>query len=162
MEYGMIAINLMKKLTKEMKKEDFFIFEKWIEEYITNWAHCDIFCSDIIGNLIEKYPELEKNVINWAKSKNRWQKRASAVSFVLIVQHDKKYIKPIFTVSEILMKDHDDLIQKSYGWALKRAAEFHKKETIPFLMKHKKTMPRTALRYACEKLSAKEKERILK
>jgi 3-methyladenine DNA glycosylase AlkD len=58
------------------------------------------------------------------------------------------------------MNDSDDLVQKGYGWVLKDASYYHKKEVIKFLLKHKK-MPRTALRYACERLTKGEKEKIM-
>ena len=83
------------------------------------------------------------------KSKNRWMKRASAVSLVLPARHGK-YLKDIFEIAASLLTDPDDMVQKGYGWMLKEAGRLHEKEVFAFVMSHKKEMPRTALRYAIE------------
>ena len=50
------------------------------------------------------------------------------------------------------MMDEDDLVQKGYGWMLKVAANNWQKDVFDFVVKHKNRMPRTALRYAIEKM----------
>jgi 3-methyladenine DNA glycosylase AlkD len=50
------------------------------------------------------------------------------------------------------LKDDDDLVQKGYGWVLKEASRIHQKEVFDYVMRNKKVMPRTALRYSIEKL----------
>ena len=127
------------------------VFEKWLSKYISNWAHVDLLCCQLIGPLLEKQPELIPKVKSWTKSKNRWLRRASAVSFVMPGRHGK-YLEHIFDVSEKLLIDEDDLVQKAYGWALKEASKRHQKEVFNFVMKNKDRMPRTALRYAIEKM----------
>jgi 3-methyladenine DNA glycosylase AlkD len=46
----------------------------------------------------------------------------------------------------------DDLVQKGYGWMLKAASEFDQKAVFDYVMSKKDVMPRTALRYAIEKM----------
>ena len=66
-----------------LEPDDLSIFKRWIECYINNWAKCDGFCNHTVGDLIEKYPQISGKVTIWAKSENRWLKRASAVSFIV-------------------------------------------------------------------------------
>jgi 3-methyladenine DNA glycosylase AlkD len=58
----------------------------------------------------------------------------------------------VFEISDNLLKDKDDLVQKGYGWLLKEASRLHQNEVFEYVMKNKRDMPRTALRYASEKL----------
>ncbi len=51
------------------------------------------------------------------------------------------------------MQDQDDLVQKGYGWLLKEASNKFPKEVFEFVVHRKNKMPRTALRYAIEKMS---------
>jgi 3-methyladenine DNA glycosylase AlkD len=44
-EESFIASAFSHKLNKYYEKEDFQIFQKWIEEYINNRAKCDTFCN---------------------------------------------------------------------------------------------------------------------
>ena len=128
---------------------DLLTFKEWIVKYINNWAKCDGFCNHTIGDLIQKYPETVSEVKSWAKSSNRWLKRASAVS--LIVPAKKGcFLQDAFEICDMLLPDKDDMVQKGYGWLLKEESRIHQKEVFDYVVKNSKTMPRTALRYAIE------------
>ena len=53
------------------------------------------------------------------------------------------------------------MVQKGYGWMLKEASNHNQKGVFAFVMKHKAKMPRTALRYAIEKLPAILKKKAM-
>jgi len=57
--------------------------------------------------------------------------------------------------------DEDDLVQKGYGWMLKVAADAWQKDVFEYVMKNKKEMPRTALRYAIEKMPKNLKQKAM-
>jgi 3-methyladenine DNA glycosylase AlkD len=63
-----------------------------------------------------------------------------------------KFLEDILEISDLLLKDEDDLVQKGYGWMLKEASKRHQKEVYEYIMRRKDEMPRTALRYALEKM----------
>lgn len=44
------------------------------------------------------------------------------------------------------------MVQKGYGWMLKEASNLYPEEVFQYVVRHKRKMPRTALRYAIEKL----------
>ena len=62
------------------------------------------------------------------------------------------FLEDIVEIAGILLQDNDDLVQKGYGWMLKASSEARCKEIFDFVIKHKDVMPRTALRYAIEKM----------
>lgn len=151
MEESFIACSWSYNLKKDYEEKDFLIFEKWLERYVDNWATCDTLCNHSIGAFIEKFPNYIKELKKWAKSDNRWIKRASAVTLIIPARKGK-FLEDIFEIADILINDKDDLVQKGYGWMLKAASEAHQKEVFDYVIKNKKTMPRTALRYAIEKM----------
>jgi len=61
-------------------------------------------------------------------------------------------MKEVFEISDILLMDGDDMVQKGYGWLLKEASKAHQQQVFDYVMKWKAKMPRTALRYAIEKM----------
>jgi len=150
-EESFIACNWSYNMLDYFVEEDFLIFERWIETYVTNWATCDTLCNHTVGAFIEKYPTYIEELIKWAKSPNRWMRRASAVS-VIIPARKGKFLGQAFEISNILLTDKDDLVQKGYGWLLKEESRIHQKEVFDYVMKNKKIMPRTSLRYAIEKM----------
>jgi 3-methyladenine DNA glycosylase AlkD len=151
MEESFVACNWAYNVRKQFEPDDFDIFEKWVSTYVGNWASCDTLCNHTVGTFVEMYPEYLSGLKKWAQSKNRWVKRASAVSLILPARRGK-FLEDIFIIADILHSDKDDMVQKGYGWMLKAASEAHQKDVFNYVMRKKHTMPRTSLRYAIEKL----------
>jgi len=156
MEESIIACLWSYYLNKQYEPGDFKVFQRWINTYVTNWATCDTLCNHSVGTLIEMYPDLLSGLKDWALSANRWVKRASAVSLIIPARKGK-FLSDIFEIADILHSDKDDMVQKGYGWMLKAASEAYQREVFEYVLSKKATMPRTALRYAIEKMPAELK-----
>ena len=119
----------------------------------------------IVKNISKKkYLDLIDKLKSWSHSKNMWLRRASAVSFITRIgafYATRRNLKDIFEVAETLLHDKEDLVQKGYGWMLKTASVHNPKEVFEFVMKYKSSMPRTALRYAIEKMPANLKKQAM-
>ncbi len=161
MEESFIACHFAYLIRKNYEPADFKVFEKWVNDYVSNWASCDTLCNHTVGAFVEMYPQHLNELKKWAKSENRWVKRASAVSLIIPARHGK-FLKDIFEIASILLLDKDDLVQKGYGWMLKAASEAHQNEVFDFVINNKATMPRTSLRYAIEKMPENLKIKAMK
>jgi len=156
-EESFIACNWSYYIHTKYEPEDFLIFENWISEYVNNWASCDTLCNHTVGQFLEMYPVFISRLKNFAKSDNRWMRRASAVTLIIPARKGK-FLKEILELADILLIDKDDLVQKGYGWMLKATSEAHQQEVFDYVMKNKAIMPRTPLRYAIEKMPRELKE----
>jgi len=150
-EESFIASSWTYELRKQYQPEDFTIFTKRIEKYINNRAKCDTFCNHTMGEFIEQYPRYLTELKKRTKSNNRRVKRAVAVSLIIPAKKGK-FLSDIFQIADSLLLDPDDMVQKGYGWMLKVASHAHQQEVFDYVMKNKAIMPRTALRYAIEKM----------
>ena len=150
-EESFIACQWSYFLHKSNEPADFKVFEKWVNSYVSNWASCDTLCNHTIGGFIEMYPKYVSRLKIFANSKNRWMRRAAAVSLIIPAKKGK-FLKDVLEIADILLEDNDDLVQKGYGWMLKAASQFHQRAIYDYIMKNKSKMPRTALRYAIEKM----------
>jgi 3-methyladenine DNA glycosylase AlkD len=88
---------------------------------------------------------------DFAKSDNRWVRRASSVTLIIPARKGV-FLSDILEIADILLQDKDDLVQKGYGWMLKAASEANQQEIFEYVIRNKTIMPRTALRYAIEKM----------
>ncbi|HSQ93701.1 MAG TPA: DNA alkylation repair protein, partial [Methanoregula sp.] len=149
MEESFIVSEWAHALSTEYEPADLVVFRRWIDTYITNWASCDGFCNHTMGDFIERYPESIEELKRWTRSENRWMRRAAAVSLIVPAKHGK-FLNESLEIAGLLLTDTDDLVQKGYGWLLKEAGRKHTDEVFTFVMKNRKAMPRTALRYAIE------------
>jgi 3-methyladenine DNA glycosylase AlkD len=159
-EESFIACNWSYRLHKDFKPEDFVLFEKWVKTYVNNWASCDTLCNHTIGEFIEMYPVFLSRLKEFAKSDNRWVRRAAAVSLIIPARKGK-FLSDIIEIADSLLLDKDDLVQKGYGWMLKAASQSHLNEIFDYVMSKKTVMPRTALRYAVEKMPDEMRKRAM-
>ena len=151
-----IAKKYWKDIKSRDKNEIFGLCEElyksgYCEEafIVSNWAECDGFCNHTVGDFIEKYPDSIAELKSWAGSNNRWLRRAAAVSLIIPAKHGK-YLDDVIEIADILLTDQDDMVQKGYGWLLKEASRNYQAEVLDYVMRNRKVMPRTSLRYAIE------------
>jgi len=150
-EENIIACIWSENQHKKYVPGDLKLFEKWLGNNVSNWATCDTLCNHSVGNLIIMYPEMIMELKRWAKSPNRWMRRGAAVSLIVPARKGM-FLPEIFEIATILLRDSDDMVQKGYGWMLKVASQTYQQQVFGFVMHHRASMPRTALRYAIEKM----------
>ena len=159
-EEAIVAFQWAYNIRKQYQKEDFVLFEKWLKNYVNNWAKCDDFCTHTFGYFLLEFPEFVPKVKLWAKSENRWMRRASAVIFIYPIKK-RRYNDDVFEIADLLLLDEDDLVQKGYGWLLKETSNLYPKRVFEYVLEHKNYMPRVALRYAIEKLPKEMKQQAM-
>ena len=155
-----IALDWVYRIKKQLTKSDFPILGRWLKKYIGNWGTCDDFSTHILGYFLFQYPEFLRETKIWAKSKNRWLRRASAVSLIYSLRRGQA-LEQVLHIVDILLQDEDDLVRKGYGWMLKEASNIYRQEVFEYVMRNKDKMPRVALRYAVEKMPGEMKRKAM-
>jgi len=113
-----------------------------------------------VGSLLMMHPELISKLKEFTHSDNRWVKRAAAVSLI-VPARKSLFLDDIFEIADILLMDKDDMVQKGFCWMLKAASDFDQQNVFDYVMCKKVAMPRTALRYAIEKMPGDMKEQAM-
>lgn len=159
LEEKAMAVFLLQKSVPKFGRKEFKLFESWLSR-ICSWADHDALVCYIIGKMIAAEPAYVPYVFRWAKSKDRWHRRAAAVS---LLQGNRKqlFFPEIVRVSEMLLADKDDMVQKGLGWLLREAAKYNRKKTVPYLMTIRERAPRLVIRTACETLPPDLRAEIL-
>lgn len=152
MEESFLACDFAYCLRTKFEPSDFDVFERWIRNYVSNWASCDTLCNHTVGALVMQYPECIQRLLAFTSSDNRWVKRAAAVTLIIPARKGL-FQQELFLIADRLLLDSDDLVQKGYGWMLKAASQFDPQAVFDFVTARKDRMPRTAYRYAIEKLA---------
>jgi len=160
LEESLIACQIVYAQRKNYELQDFKIFERWVKMYINNWAECDTFCNKVVGAMLFQFPELVPQVKNWSLSDNLWVRRAAAVSFIYPAKKNQ-FVEDQFEIALILLEDSEDMVQKGYGWMLKVLSSCREQDVFKFVQTYKERMPRTALRYAIEKMPEALRKRAM-
>ncbi|HTC46215.1 MAG TPA: DNA alkylation repair protein [Candidatus Aquilonibacter sp.] len=155
LEEKITAVFLLEKLDGEFGGHEFKLFESWLDR-ISSWADHDGLVHYLIAPMVAAKPERAKAAFRWAKSPNRWHRRAACVALIRGTRV-RMFFAEITKLSDLLLADEDDMVQKGLGWLLRETAKYDPKKTIPYLMKIRASAPRLVLRTACEKLPASAK-----
>src|SRR5580693_2809077 len=159
LEEKIAAVFLLEKLDAEFGDCEFKLFESWIDR-INCWADHDGLVHYLISPMVAAKPARTRNVFRWAKSPNRWRRRAACVALIR-GSRAKMFFPEITKLSNSLLTDEDDMVQKGLGWLLRETAKFDAKRTVPYLMKIRGRAPRLVLRTACETLPPAVRKRVL-
>lgn len=159
-ECRIIAFDLAWRRRKALTPAHFSLFERWLHSYVDDWSDCDDLCTHPLGYLLAQYPALAANTRSWTSSSNRWVRRGSAVSLIYGLRRGL-LLEDTLQNAEALLTETDDLVRKGYGWMLKEAGKSFPEKLPGFLLKHRNSMPRMALRYAVAKLPPEQRQRVL-
>lgn len=163
-QYWLVTVWIKRKQTAlDIKYYDYF--QKWLYEYTNSWGACDVFCYRILNPMIEKYPQLFENVLQWVNSEKVYVRRAAAVCLI----HKTKYsfcinanFENVKKICDLLKNDMHIHIQKAVGWLLKYAYLTYPNEVKEYLKDNISNLSRTTFRYAVEKMEPAVRSEFMK
>ena len=147
----------MLKTTTEVRRKELYDLYLRRHDRINNWDLVDLAAKPVIGQYIADKPRTILRKL--AKSKNLWERRTALYACLWFIMKEKT-VDDTEAVCEILINEKEEIIQKALG-GLIRCIGIDRPRLHAFLQKHAATMPRVALRYAVEKLSAADKKKYM-
>lgn len=147
------------KKTPESRRKE--LYDLYLKRHarINNWDLVDLASYKVVGSYLFDFDKPRTILYKLARSRNMWERRTAVVSTLYFIR--KGDVDDAFKISELLLKDKEDLVHKGTGWALRYAGDKDRQRLLSFLDKHAAKMPRVALRYAIEKLDKKQREHYL-
>jgi 3-methyladenine DNA glycosylase AlkD len=159
LEEKVFAVLMLEKLVDKFGDPEFRRFESWLAR-ISSWADHDALVHYLIAPMVAVKTARAKYVFVWAKSPRRWHRRAACVALIQGTRQ-RLFLPEIKRLSNFLLRDEDDMVQKGLGWLLRETAKADPKRTVPYLMKIRQRAPRLVLRTACETLPKPTRAMIL-
>ena len=135
-----------------------------VEFYVTrgtfanNWDLVDLSAPYILGaNMLNSpNPSLLDQL---SHSDNLWLQRIAIVSTLTLVR--KKRFDDALRLSQRYLSHSHPLIHKATGWILREIGKKEEAILLDFLENYAPTMPRTALRYAIERLTPEQRQHFM-
>jgi 3-methyladenine DNA glycosylase AlkD len=161
LEEKVMAVFLLEKQIGDFGAGEFRLFASWLDR-VTSWADHDALAHYLLAPMVASSPARCREVFRWAKSQNRWRRRAACVALIRGAR-ERRFFAEIVRLSNQLLQneEEDDMVLKGLGWLLRETAKADPKRTVPYLMKIRKNAPRLVLRTACETLPAVTRTQIL-
>jgi 3-methyladenine DNA glycosylase AlkD len=117
-------------------------------KYINNWDLVDLSAPQLVGAHLND--KSRRPLYRLAKSSWLWDRRISILATFHFIRHAD--FDDTLRIAETLLADRADLIHKATGWMLREVGKRDQAVLEGFLEQHCRTMPRTMLRYAIERL----------
>lgn len=130
-----------------------------------NWDLVDLSCGNIVGEWLAHPAEdgtmPSRTILDTlAHDTCLWKQRIAIVSTITLIRNCQ-YDDTLRIATTLLHHPHD-LIHKAVGWMLREVGKRDISVLRSFLAEHHCSMPRTALRYAIEKMDREERMRWMK
>ncbi len=159
-EHRFTALEILNfKYEKTDQKEKAKIAAFYLKNRIclNNWDLVDTSAPYILGDwLVQNDRSILYELI---KSKNVWDRRIAIVStFAFIKNND---FEDSLKLAKLSLTDKHDLMHKATGWMLRELGKKSGKALEGFLDENYKTMPRTMLRYAIERMPKEKRKHYL-
>ncbi len=114
---------------------------------VNNWDLVDLSAPLILGAYLEGR---DRSILyQLAASGKLWERRIAIIATQHFIR--KGDFADTLKISEMLLGDSHDLMHKAVGWMLREVGKRDLAAEEEFLQRHRKKMPRTALRYAIER-----------
>ena len=157
-----VAVSIMdfqarRKATSAAKRQELYELYLRRHDRIDTWDLVDRAAPQVVGGYL--WDRSREPLYRLAASPRWYERRTSIVSTWFFIRRDD--LDDTFRIAEMLANDSEDLVQKAVGGWIREAGKRDESRLRDFLDRHAATMPRTALRYAIEKLPPATRDHYL-
>lgn len=143
------------------KKEPEAMFQLYSQHlhHINNWDLVDISAPTVVGGYLAH--QEDRSVLDqWASTDHLWTQRSAIIATLYFIRHQQ--YDDTFRLAERLLPHPHDLMHKAVGWMLREIWKRTGRSAVEaFLQQHYAAIPRTALRYAIEKMPEPQRRMYL-
>jgi len=123
---------------------------------INSWGSTDVFAGYLSGPAWREGQLSDRTIQGWARSGNRWWRRAALVSTTALnvkARGGRGDVPRTLKVCCILVDDRDDMVVKAMSWALRELVQHDPKAVRGFLAKHEDALAARVKREVRNKLT---------
>jgi len=143
--------------TKKQKEiADFYLANR---KGINNWDLVDVSCHYVVGQAIFDGIYSLQLLDDLSSSALLWDRRIAMVSTFAFIR--KGDVFPAIILAKKLLGNKEDLMHKAVGWMLRESWKREPKIIEDFILENYHQMPRTALRYAIERMEETKRKEFL-
>jgi 3-methyladenine DNA glycosylase AlkD len=159
LEEKIVGVTILQPSLGSFGSAEFGRFQRWLG-HVSSWADHDALAMLLLGPMMAARPARARRVFVWARSRDRWHRRAAAVSLIHGVRRGL-FTAEAARITRALAADRDDMVQKGLGWLLREWGKVRPVETEPLLVEVRDRTSRLVLRTACERLPDAARARVL-
>jgi len=119
---------------------------------MASWGAVDCYGAYIAGPAWSADIIDDETIHRWARSPDRWWRRAALVSTVYLNDEASRVVERALPVCRVLAADRDDMVVKALSWALRSLIRYDRKAVEAFLSEHHSVVASRVKREVRDKL----------
>ena len=123
---------------------------------IGSWGAVDSFACFLAGPVWREHQIPDSLIITWARSKDRWWRRAAVVSTVPLnnkTRGGRGDLARTIQICGLVVDDRDDMVVKALSWSLRELAKRDHLSVRTYIAEHEKRLAPRVLREVRNKLN---------
>ena len=124
-ECRMAAVSLLTDRRRLLSADDAALVERFLRTART-WALVDGLAADVMGSLVERFPELLSVIDRWAADDDFWLRRSAILALLVPLRRGDLGSWDRFAgYADGMLAEREFFIRKAIGWVLRETAKKH-------------------------------------
>ncbi|UWX58321.1 DNA alkylation repair protein [Chlorobaculum sp. MV4-Y] len=153
----LLLIERYRASSESSRREALYEFYCTRTDRVNNWDLVDLSAPCVVGRHLHNRDR--SRLYRFAESTSLWERRIAIVSTFHFIRNND--FADTIALAERLLADPEELLHKATGWMLREVGKRDQPLLEAFLDHYATVMPRTALRYAIERLPEDERRAYL-
>ena len=153
-----LAIHALQMYEEELSRETWIFLKPKLKE-AKSWDELDCIASEIIGKILLKFPELEKEIARLGKSSSVYERRAALISTLPLIKQGSIRLS-MFLIENNLF-NREESIQKANGFILREISREKPEIAKRFVLKHR-NMPENTFQISTDNMKELRKIKSIK
>ena len=155
----MAAVELLELRQDLLLASDIDLIERLLRESRT-WALVDGLAASVVGDLVERYPELSETLDRWSTDEDFWIRRSALLALLLPLGRGQGDFERFGRYADAMLEDREFFIRKAIGWVLRDTARKRPDLVFEWLAPRAARASGVTIREAQKHLSAEQQSEI--
>ncbi len=136
----------------------------WIEDLIRQartWALVDPLATKLAGSLVERCPELGRDLDRWASDGDFWIRRSALLALLLPLRRGDGDLERFARYADAMLEEREFFVRKAIGWVLREIAKNRPQWVAAWLAPRAARASGVTLREAVKYLPAGERQALM-
>ncbi len=155
-----LAVKLLAHYPEKLDMGSMPLFEGMLSECV-GWDHTDWISIHLVGDVLAKDKAAYEYLRKWSGSENRWMRRASLISQILLFRRGRGNRRLFFSFARRMITEKEFFIRKAIGWSLREISKADPEMAYNFIMEVKEVASGLTLREGSRLLPDEMRKQVL-
>jgi 3-methyladenine DNA glycosylase AlkD len=158
-ERRLVAVLLLEASPELVAPRDLKLIERLVRDSGT-WALVDPLASDVLGELLLRYPRAAARLNRWSRDDDFWLRRASLLAWIEPIKAGAPMDR-FLRYADLMLDETEFFIRKAIGWVLREAGKTRPEEVVAWLAPRTARASGVTMKEAVKYVDESDRERLM-